>query len=532
MGAEKDIKKVDEKPSYLKGKEARNAIGANRGPLGVGDSVSEINVEHVESADSEASKEEKKKKKGGCMFHMRRFWFVWLVGLIILGAVALPILFLLIIPAIAQDVLNSSKLLLVSGVVADPKPDSVLLTVISALNLKGFTVKTDPLTLDLFIRKLSDEPFAKVNIPASTVHDNTTLGVTNQQTPLLNQQGWQQFVNNVLFLDKGLVSVRGNTNAYLGKLKCPVWINRDLETPMLGKFPGFTITNTTLLLPDKSDGTNLIANATLPNQSVLTIYFGKASFNILSGDMVIGNASIDNLVLKPGNQPPAPVRGILDVQKVIANLGSVLSTQADAIRHGYLNLTIKGTGESYNGEVIPYYDNALKQLSLTAQVSIVGFLASTIHNIIHGNGTNLLSGLTGNGGSQLSSLKALSDETDEEPDMSRLLSSNSTELFKKLLEPYADGTISGGADLSRLGSSGVVWRKSVFGIQESGELKALNLVRPTDTDLMDSGSDRLSVAVAGRHSMGVFACSVAHGVEASGPFNDSASILNFNQGWR
>ncbi|KAL1852288.1 hypothetical protein Plec18170_006014 [Paecilomyces lecythidis] len=436
MGKEKDIKAVDEKPSYLKDKSAKNAIGANRGPLGVGDSVSELNVEHVESADSDASKE--KKKKGGFQRHMRRFWFVWLVGLIILGAVALPILFLLIIPAIAQDVLNSSKLLLVSGVVAEPKPDSVLLTVMSALDLKGFTVRTDPLTLDLFIRKFdNNDPFAKVNIPAAKVHDNTTLGVKDQQTPLLSQSGWQQFVNNVLFLDKGLVSVKGNTNAYLGKLKCPVWLNRDLETPMLGKFPGFTISNTTLLLPNKTDGTNLIANATLPNQSVLTIYIGRVTFNILSGDMVIGNASIEDLVLRPGNQPPSPVSGILDIQKVIANLGSVLSTQADAIRHGYLNLTIQGTGESYNGEVIPYYDNALKQLTLTAEVSIVGVLASTIHNIIHGNGTNLLSGLIGNKGSELSSLKELSDGADEEPDMSRLFSSDSAEVFKKLLEPYA-----------------------------------------------------------------------------------------------
>lgn len=153
--------------------------------------------------------------------------------------------------------------------------------------------------------------------------------------------------------------------------------------------------------------------------------------------MVIGNASIEDLVLRPGNQPPSPVSGILDIQKVIANLGSVLSTQADAIRHGYLNLTIKGTGESYNGEVIPYYDNALKQLTLTAEVSIVGVLASTIHNIIHGNGTNLLSGLIGNKGSDFSSLKELSDGTDEEPDMSRLFSSDSAEVFKKLLEPYA-----------------------------------------------------------------------------------------------
>lgn len=41
--------------------------------------------------------------------------------------------------------------------------------------------------------------------------------------------------------------------------------------PGLNKFDGFSIDGAELVLPAESDGTNLVANATLPNQSILTL---------------------------------------------------------------------------------------------------------------------------------------------------------------------------------------------------------------------------------------------------------------------
>lgn len=44
-----------------------------------------------------------------------------------------------------------------------------------------------------------------------------------------------------------------------------------LTTPALNNFTGFEITDSQLLLPPREDGINLVANATLPNPSVLTL---------------------------------------------------------------------------------------------------------------------------------------------------------------------------------------------------------------------------------------------------------------------
>ena len=45
----------------------------------------------------------------------------------------------------------------------------------------------------------------------------------------------------------------------------------DKNVTALDEFAGFAIKDSTLVLPPEDDGTNLIANATLPNPSVLTL---------------------------------------------------------------------------------------------------------------------------------------------------------------------------------------------------------------------------------------------------------------------
>lgn len=47
--------------------------------------------------------------------------------------------------------------------------------------------------------------------------------------------------------------------------------SHDTDYLALNNFTGFEITDSQLLLPPREDGVNLIANATLPNPSVLTL---------------------------------------------------------------------------------------------------------------------------------------------------------------------------------------------------------------------------------------------------------------------
>ncbi|PLN84722.1 hypothetical protein BDW42DRAFT_199218 [Aspergillus taichungensis] len=393
----------------MSGSAAKYTLGLHRGPLpppnATGDDLEAL--EHVETAKTITLEKIQRTPTQKLARHWKRFWCCYLFWNVIFLAIFLPIFFLICIPAISQRVLDDSDLVLVNAQVMQPRPDSVMLSLQSALKLPiGVPVRIEPITLELFNRRNpGNNTWAKAYLPSAIVHGNTTMGVTNQLTPLDAKQ-WMDYVHSVVFEKHAPLSVRGGTNSFLGKLKSYVVMNKDIEQNTLDKFAGFAIEDSTLVLPPKEDGTNLIANATLPNPSVLTLEIGNTILDLKSGDLVLGNATIDNLVLKPGNHSN-PVRGILDLKTMISNLGDILKEQAPSLRNGVLSLKTVGKSVEYEGVQVPYYTEVMKSLVLTADVPVGALLGNTLKGLIGPNGS--LGDLIGkdggkDGGGLLSSL--------------------------------------------------------------------------------------------------------------------------------
>lgn len=141
--------------------------------------------------------------------------------------------FLVIIPAISQLVVNKSDLVLVNAAVMQPRAESIQLTLESALNLKiALPVRIEPIVLNLFVRDTGpNEPWANVTIAGKTIKGNTTLGVSDVHTPLINTTTWTSYVHNVVFDQFTTLSLRGTTNSYLGVLKSPVVMDKDVVSP-------------------------------------------------------------------------------------------------------------------------------------------------------------------------------------------------------------------------------------------------------------------------------------------------------------
>lgn len=173
---------------------------------------------------------------------------------------------------------------------------------------------------------------------------------------------------------------------------------------MLNQFKGFSISDSGLV-PAREDGTNLIGNASLPNPSVLTLDIGTIVLDVKSGDLVIGNATLKDITIKPGDNV-FPLTGILDIHTMVSNLREVLASQAKAIATGNLALDTVTRSVTWNGELVPYYTDVMKQLTLTANVPIADLVKNTVHNLLSGNETlrdilksagdtsNLVGGLT------------------------------------------------------------------------------------------------------------------------------------------
>lgn len=162
----------------------------------------------------------------------------------------------------------------------------------------------------------------------------------------------------------------------------------------MNQFKGFSISDATLLLPKESDGTNLIGNTTLPNPSVINLQVGTLTLDIKAGDLVIGNATVEDVTLVPGDNT-FPLKGILDLKTVIKNLADVLKAEVSAIKNGNLSINAVTSSVVWNGTLVPYYTDILRELTLTASIGIGDVLKNTISHLkSEGNVSSILSNLT------------------------------------------------------------------------------------------------------------------------------------------
>ncbi|KAE8380168.1 hypothetical protein BDV26DRAFT_257817 [Aspergillus bertholletiae] len=385
---------MEEKQSYLGSKAAKYALGTHRGPLPPDDGDG-CTIEHIETANTISLEKKEKTRAERARRHWARFWCCYIFWSFIFLIVFLPIFFTIIIPAIAQRVVDNSSLVVTETSVMQPRPDSIMLSLKSTLKLPiGVPVRIEPMAISLLNRKeKGNGTWAKVYLDGKTIKGPTTLGVENQLTPL-NVEQWKEYVHSVVFEKNAPLSLYGKTTAYLGQLKNHVTMDKDVEQNTLDSFSGFSIADPQLLLPPREDGTNLIANATLPNPSVMTLEIGKTILELKSGDLVIGNATIDNLVLKPGNHS-TPVHGIMDLKVIIKNLVTVLQSQASSLKNGYLTLDTVGKSVVYDGVEVPYYTEVMKNLTMTAKVPLGGLIKNTLRGLLHGdNGNNIFANLT------------------------------------------------------------------------------------------------------------------------------------------
>lgn len=158
----------------------------------------------------------------------------------------------------------------------------------------------------------------------------------------------------------------------------------------MNKFDGVAISDSTLLIPGRPDGTNLLGNVILPNPTVLTFQVGTLNLDIMSGDLVIGNATMTDVTLVPGDNT-FPMTGTLDLKKVIANLKQVLNTQLPSLLNGNLSLNARTTSVVWNGTLVPYYTDVLRELTLTTSVGLGDIIKNTLKHFVDTHDLNLTS---------------------------------------------------------------------------------------------------------------------------------------------
>jgi hypothetical protein len=141
------------------------------------------------------------------------------------------------------------------------------------------------------------------------------------------------------------------------------------------------VTEFHLLTKSLSDGANAIGNVTIPNPSVMTLALGDVSFNMSVNGLFIGNATMPDLTLRPGNNS-YPIHVTSNQTRVVGII------QEPRYHCGVFPVDIAGDKSVYDGQVLPYYTEALKHNQLTTVLNITDALNEVGFGFALGNCTS------------------------------------------------------------------------------------------------------------------------------------------------
>lgn len=143
----------------------------------------------------------------------------------------IPSSFLVILPAIAQRLVDDANIPIKSAEVLRPTPNSITFSLSATLNVPlGLTVKVDRFKLSLFNREVKPwKPYITVPLGPLSLKGESTLSVSEQTTTIQDEDEFNKFLSKAVYSKKFTLSAYGKATAHLGKLKIPLTLNKDIE---------------------------------------------------------------------------------------------------------------------------------------------------------------------------------------------------------------------------------------------------------------------------------------------------------------
>ncbi|RDW84320.1 hypothetical protein BP6252_01910 [Coleophoma cylindrospora] len=324
--------------------------------------------------------------------HVKRHWIIYSVLNVVGLALSLVITFLVVIPAIVQKVVDGNQLPVISASLLNPSPNSVQMSLVSTIDTpSAITTNLKPLNLSL-AGPDNKTPFLAILLPEKDLKGKTTIEVQGQTAAITNMESFESFLAVAMYNKNFTMQATGTTDAFLGAIRAPVTLNKQIEMAGLNNLTGFNLGSPQLLTTAEADGTNLLATANIPNPSVLTIGIGNLTMNLAIGNVSIGNASIDNVVLQPGNNP-LPLRATISLAAIAANIQQISKEQPALATNGILAINATGNTTTFNGERLMYFERVLNPVVLTTTVPVQqllgggGSTSTTASTSNTGNGT-------------------------------------------------------------------------------------------------------------------------------------------------
>ncbi|KAH8815935.1 hypothetical protein F5884DRAFT_202321 [Xylogone sp. PMI_703] len=304
--------------------------------------------------------------------HCARFWWAHLIFFCISVLIIALCLVYVAMPKIAQRGVNDSSLEFTEINFTEPTSNSIVLAQNAILHSPSmYTPHLDPFNASLFL--VTDGVYAEspmIVVPVPGIHalhprSNVTLAPTNASFVSLDQV--TAYATAVLSQENVTTALVGRTRLHEGALPVvTVNYNSSSTYTALNGLKGFNVTGAKVNLLAKPGQPNLSGFAYIPNPSVLTIAMGNVTLELATQKGVVGNSTINNMTLRPGNNT-LPLTGILDQNLVTSSLNA----------SGWVTMQITGKSAIYNGEHLTYYEKALASNKLSLDMNVLQILSDS-----------------------------------------------------------------------------------------------------------------------------------------------------------
>lgn len=269
---------------------------------------------------------------------------------------------------IAQAKINDADLQIQSVNILNSEPGKFTMEINSTITTDG-TVKADidPFVGNLTLRDVPNaKPFVQLNFPQTNANKWQAVNVS-QTVEITDMDSFIEF-NKAFFQNETLrVSIHGKTKVQPAGLskKYDVDFYKVVKFKGLNKLNGTQLNDMKIAIGAASNGIpNFNATAVITNPSYYTIDIGNATFNNYADNQLLGNLTIQNLILKPG-QNTVPVSAILD-QTIIINA----ATKKPYCETGKITVELLGTSVKQGNSEIPWLQDALASGNQTVELSL------------------------------------------------------------------------------------------------------------------------------------------------------------------
>ncbi|RKF65523.1 hypothetical protein GcC1_119008 [Golovinomyces cichoracearum] len=308
--------------------------------------------------------------------HCARYWWIYLlVSSICLLNIILCLIYI-IMPSMAQQNIDNSYLLSTDMRLEKPTSHSITLTQTVLLYTKThFIPVLKPFKASLYIVNngtYSTVPMSTVRFPRiRALHPVSSSTIENVVLEFKNDASLNEVTKfSTLILTQEVVTMVmiGNGKMQLGALpEINVQYNQSISFRGLNGLQGFNVTDVKVNLKAGVGEPNMSGLAMLYNPSLLTVEMGNVTFalsTVTAG--VVGTSLIENMTLRPGNNRFL-MKSFVDEKKIAQSMNAVT---------GMVTLMIKGNSSIYNGQHLPFYENAFALHQLVLSLNIPAVLAN------------------------------------------------------------------------------------------------------------------------------------------------------------